>query len=279
MMGPTEYRADFVRMVQRPEPAIDLARTALLVAGESDPNVDVDGALATLESWAATLKSRLDPSWNNLQKLARLRAFMFEELHFRGARDDYFSPSNSLLHEVLKRRLGIPLTLAIVMMEVGWRVGIPFEGVGFPGHFLVRLAGEPSDLLLDPYRRGMSVHEEDCKKILLDATGGKLEFNRDLLASVGKREMILRLLNNLKGAYLRAGEDELALAAVDRLLVLMPNDPEETRDRGLLLFRLQQFGKALDCLNNYLDAVQVSADRAQIEQHVAALRQVLASMN
>src|SRR5438128_9062937 len=138
MTGPNPHRADFVRMVQGPEPAIDLARTAPLVAAESDPSVDVDGELATLESWAAELRSRLDPNWNNLQKLARLRAFVFEELGFRGARDDYFSPSNSLLHEVLKRRLGIPLTLAIVMMEVGWRVGIPFEGVGFPGHFLVR---------------------------------------------------------------------------------------------------------------------------------------------
>src|SRR5437870_3630776 len=145
MMVPNPYRADFVRMVQRPDPAIDLARTALLVAAESDPSVDVDGELATLESWAAELRSRLDPNWNNLQKLARLRAFVFEELGFRGARDDYFSPSNSLLHQVLRRRLGIPLTLGIVMLELGWRIGIPFEGAGFPGHCMVRFSDEPRD--------------------------------------------------------------------------------------------------------------------------------------
>jgi regulator of sirC expression with transglutaminase-like and TPR domain len=279
MIDPNQYRADFVRMVQRPDPAIELARTALLVAAESDPNVDVDGELATLESWAAELKSRLDPDWNNLQKLARLRAYVFEELGFRGAHDDYFSPRNSLLHEVLKRRLGIPLTLAIVMLELGWRVGIPFEGVGFPGHFLVRLAGEPADLLLDPYRRGMSVHEEDCHRMLLDTTGGKLQFNRDLIASVGKREMIIRLLNNLKGAYLRAGEDALALAAVDRLLVLVPDDVDETRDRGLLLFRLHQYGRALDCLQSYLERASAASDRAQIEKHVLSLRQILSGLN
>jgi regulator of sirC expression with transglutaminase-like and TPR domain len=278
-MSQNDYRSDFVQMIQRPEPAIDLARTALLVAAESDPNVDVDGELATLESWAAELKKRLDPEWNNLQKLARLRSFLFEELGFRGDRTDYFSPSNSLLHEVLKRRLGIPLTLSIIFMELGWRVGIPFEGVGFPGHFLVRLTGEPSDLLLDPYRRGMSVHEEDCRKMLLDTTGGKLRFEHRLLASVGKREMIIRLLNNLKGAYLRAGQDALALAAVDRLLVLDPADAEEIRDRGLLLFRLHEYGKALDALNAYLERAPQATDRATMERHIQSLRQILSSMN
>jgi regulator of sirC expression with transglutaminase-like and TPR domain len=180
---------------------------------------------------------------------------------------------------VLKRRLGIPLTLSIIFMELGWRVGIPFEGVGFPGHFLVRLTGEPSDLLLDPYRRGMSVHEEDCRKMLLDTTGGKLRFEQRLLASVGKREMIIRLLNNLKGAYLRAGQDALALAAVDRLLVLDPGDAEETRDRGLLLFRLHEYGKALDALNAYLERAPQAGDRATMERHAQALRQILSSMN
>ena len=165
-MGPEHVREHFVQMIQRPERAIELARTALLVAAESDPNVDIERAVGTLEAWGGELASRLDPSWNNLQKLARLRAFVFEELGFRGDRLDYYSPNNSLLHEVMERRRGVPLTLAIVMMELGWRVGIPFEGVGFPGHFLVRLTGEPKDLLLDPYKRGMSVHEEDCRQML-----------------------------------------------------------------------------------------------------------------
>ena len=279
MTEPGDIRAHFIRMVQQPEPAIDLARTALLVAAESDPNVDVDGELHTLESWAAELRARLEPGWNNLQKLARLRAYVFEELGFRGDRLDYFNPSNSLLHEVLHRRRGIPLTLAIVMMELGWRIGIPFEGVGFPGHFLVRLAGEPRDLLLDPYRRGMSVHEEDCRRILLETTGGKLEFEHSQLASVGKREMIGRLLHNLKGAYLRKDEDEAALAAVERLLVLDPENADEMRDRGLLLFRLHRYGQALDSLNRYLERDPAAHDRETVERHVRALRQLLANLN
>ena len=266
-------------MVSRPDEALELARVALLVAAESDLDMDVDGELQQLEGWADQLKSRLTPELNNLQKLARLRNFVFDELGFRGDRRDYYSPSNSLLHEVMKRRRGIPLTLSIVFMELGWRIGIPFEGVAFPGHFLVRLPGEPSDLLLDPYRRGMMVHEEDCKQMLLESTGGRLSYDPTLTASVGKRDVVARLLHNLKGAYLRAGDDSKALAAVERLLVLAPDDPEEIRDRGLLLFRMQKYGRALDSLSAYLEAAAGAADRETIEGHVKTLRQLLATLN
>jgi regulator of sirC expression with transglutaminase-like and TPR domain len=279
MSGSDSIRADFETLVRRPEPMLDLARAALLVAAESDPNMDVDAHLSLFEQWAEELRSRLQPDWNNLQKLARLRTFVFEDLGFRGDRKDYFSPSNSLLHEVLERRRGIPLTLAIVMMELGWRVGIPFEGVGFPGHFLVRLAGEPGDLLLDPYTRGMSVHEDDCRRMLQETTGGRVEYDARLLASVGKRQMLVRLLHNLKAAYLRAGDDDQALAAVDRILILEPDDLDQVRDRGLLLFRKRQYNRALECLNRYLEGMPAADDRASIEQHARALRQLLSSLN
>jgi regulator of sirC expression with transglutaminase-like and TPR domain len=278
-MVPEDIRADFVQMVNRPDEALELARIALLVAAESDLEVDIDGELRQLEGWAEELRSRLGPDLNNLQKLARLRSFVFDDLGFRGDRRDYYSPSNSLLHQVMKRRRGIPLTLSIVFMELGWRIGIPFEGVAFPGHFLVRLPGEPRDLLLDPYKRGMMVHEEDCRQMLLESTGGRLSYDPALTASVGKRDMVARLLHNLKGAYLRAGDDAQALAAVERLLVLKPDDPEEIRDRGLLLFRMQKYGAALDSLNAYLAAAAGAADHETIESHVRTLRQLLATLN
>jgi regulator of sirC expression with transglutaminase-like and TPR domain len=164
-------------------------------------------------------------------------------------------------------------------MELGWRVGIPFEGVGFPGHFLVRLTGEPRDLVLDPFNHARTMHEEDCRRLLDEVTGGRLEFDGRLLASVTKREMITRLLLNLKGAYLRANQDEGALAAVERLLLIHPEDLDEARDRGLLLYRMQRFGAALDALNAYLAGRPDAPDRDTIAQHVVALRQLLASLN
>jgi regulator of sirC expression with transglutaminase-like and TPR domain len=279
MAAPEEIRADFERVVTKPEPMLDLARAALLVAAESDPNVDVDGQLLTLERWAEELKRRLDPEWNNLQKLARLRAFVYDDLGFRGDHTDYYNPVNSLLHEVMTRRLGVPLTLSIIFMELGWRVGMPFEGVGFPGHFLVRLTGEPRDLLLDPYERGTSIHEEDCRRMLQEVSGGTLEFERRWITSVTKREMIARLLANLKGAYLRAGDDVQARAAVDRLLLLNPEKMDEVRDRGLLLYRLQRFAPALDALRTYLETSPDAPDRDEIERHVVNLRRELSSLN
>lgn len=279
MLDPHSIREHFIRSVERPDPALDLARTALIVAAESDPDVDVDGVMHTLDTWAEQLRRRLDPDWNNLQKLARLRAFVFEELGFQGERRDYYNPSNSLLHEVVRTRRGIPLTLSIVFMELGWRLGIPFEGVGFPGHFMVRLTGEPGDLLLDPFEHGCSVHEEDCRRILKEVSGGAMEFSAELTASVGKRDMIRRLLHNLKGAYLRAGDDANALAAVERLLVLLPGDANETRDAGLLLYRMQRFGEALPRLKAYLQARPDAHDADAVRRHVATLQQQLAEMN
>ncbi|HTM57747.1 MAG TPA: transglutaminase-like domain-containing protein [Candidatus Udaeobacter sp.] len=279
-MGTREAaRAEFERMVQQPEPMLELAHAALLIAAENDPQVDVNAELQCIEGWAAELKSRLDPSWNNLQKLARLRSFLFEELGFAGDGKDYFSPLNSLLHEVIHRRKGIPLTLGIIMMELGWRIGMPFEGVGFPGHFLVRLAGEPGDLLLDPFQHGTSVHEEDCRRMLNEITKGAVEFSPRLIESVDKRQMIVRLLHNLKSSYVRRGEDEGALGAVERLLILEPHDPTQTRDRGLLLYRMQRYSAALESLRTYLDGAGDVPDREDIERTAAAIKLKLSTLN
>ena len=279
MTDPNAIRADFERMVKRPESSIELARAALLVAAESDPGVDIDATLHTLDSWTEELRARLEPGWNNLQKLARLRAFVFDDLKFRGDHRDYYDPRNSLLHEVMERRLGIPLTLSIVFMELGWRIGIPFEGVGFPGHFLVRLTGEPGELLLDPFRRGMMVTREECRQMLAGLSGGRMEFKDSLLDGMSKRDMLARLLLNLKGAYLRANQDEPALAAVDRLLLIHPEDADEVRDRGLLLLRLMRYPESLAALRAYLAARPDAPDRERIEMHVADIRERITRLN
>jgi regulator of sirC expression with transglutaminase-like and TPR domain len=279
MQAPEGIRADFVRLLSRPNADFDLVHAALLVAAESHPDLDVQSELRRIDTWAEELRQHVDPSFNNLQKLARLRNFAFEQLGFRGDANDYYSPSNSLLHEVMSRRRGIPLTLSILFLELGWRIGMPVEGVGFPGHFLVRLSGEEEDVILDPYRRGMIVHEEDQRRMLREFSGGRLEYDHGMVASVTKRDMIVRLLRNLKAAYLREADDANALLAVERLLVLFPDDPEEIRDRGLLRYRLHRYGAALADLGEYLRLRPEAADHAQIEAHAVTLRQIVAAMN
>jgi regulator of sirC expression with transglutaminase-like and TPR domain len=276
MSDPTVIRQRFQEMIQRPEAEIDLARSALLVAAENDPTLDVDAEMARLDAWARELGRRLEPGWNNLQRLARLRTFMYEDLGFKGDVRGYYSPANSMLHSVMTRRLGIPLTLSIVFMEIGWRLGIPFEGVGFPGHFLVRLTGEPGDLLLDPYDHGASVHEEDCRRMIELTTGGTVPYDPSMIRSLGKRAMIARLLFNLKVACLKAGDDLGALSAVERLLLLHPDDPPELRDRGLLFYKLDRYREARISLRGYLRARPDALDREVIERHLAALQMMLA---
>jgi len=276
MPDPALNRRRFLEMMQRPDAEIDLARAALIVAAENDPTLDVDAEMAKLDRWAQELARRIDPKWNSLQRLARLRTFMYEELGFKGDVQGYYSPANSLLHSVMSRRLGIPLTLSIVFMEIGWRIGVPFEGVGFPGHF-VRLTGEPGDLLLDPYDHGASVHEEDCKRMIELTTGGTVPYDPSMIRSLGKRAMIARLLFNLKVACLKAGDDNGALAAVERLLLLHTDDPPELRDRGLLLYRMDRYREARSTLKAYLRARPDALDREVIERHLAALEMMLAS--
>lgn len=269
-------RQQFLEMMQRPEADIELARSALLIAAENDPTLDVDAAMLQLDDWARALQARIDPSWNSLQRLARLRTFMYEELGFKGDVQGYYSPVNSLLHSVMQRRLGIPLTLSIVFMEIGWRIGVPFEGVGFPGHFLVRLAGEPGDLLLDPYDHAASVHEDDCRRMIQLTTGGTVPFDPNMVRSLSKKDMIARLLFNLKVACLKANDDQGALSAVERLLLLHPNDAPELRDRGLLLYRLDRYRDARSMLEAYLRARPDALDREVIERHVAAIEIMVA---
>lgn len=279
MQASERIRADFIRMMGRPEADFDLVHAALLVAAESNPQLDVQGELRRIDAWADELRQRVEPSFNNLQKLARLRNFAFEHLGLRGDARNYHSPSNSLLHEVMSRRRGIPLTLGILFLELGWRIGMPIEGVGFPGHFLVRLTGEEEDLIIDPYRRGMMVHEEDRRRMLDELSGGRLAYDDALLAPASKHDMIARLLRNLKAAYLREQDDANALLAVERLLVLFPGDPEETRDRGLLRYRMHQYGLALDDLGEYLRRREDAPDHEAIEGHIATLRRIVAAMN
>ncbi|MFI5370645.1 MAG: SirB1 family protein [Candidatus Eisenbacteria bacterium] len=279
MSGREHIRADFERMVKRPEESFDLVHAALLVAAEADPSLDVDTELATLTAWGDELASRMEPDWNNLQKLARLRRFVYEDLGFHGDQKDYFSPENSLLHSVMRRRIGIPLTLSIIFLTLGWRIGMPLEGVGFPGHFLVRLTGEERELLLDTFHKGMSVDHADCAQMLEQITQGQIPFDESMLAPMTKHDMIARLLMNLKGAYLRVKQDEQALLAVERLLLLHPEDAEQVRDRGLLLYRLRRYQQALEELKAYLAARPDANDRETVEHHLVSLREILASMN
>lgn len=224
---------------------IELDRACLWIAAEEYPDLDVDRYLAELDRLAGRLRERL-PEDAGPEELARtLKHVLADEEGFEGNRDEYDDPRNSYLNEVLDRRTGIPITLSVVYMEVARRASFELSGIGFPGHFLVGHRPEAGGPVLDPFHGGRALGETEQRELLTTLFGGALAFGPELLRSVGPDQILFRLLNNLKSLYLRSSELERALAAVDRMLLAVPEAHPERRDRGVLLARL---GRPLEAL-------------------------------
>jgi regulator of sirC expression with transglutaminase-like and TPR domain len=175
---------------------------------------------------------------------------MFVERGFVGNSDNYYDPRNSYLNEVLERRTGIPITLSLVYSEVAQRLGLPVYGVSFPGHFLVKYIGKP-EIIIDPFF-GTIITPQECAQRLHGIYGSKARFDRRLLHPAGAREILVRLLSNLKQIYVDTSDFERALACVDRILLLQPDEPRELRDRGILYQRLECYAAALRDFERYL---------------------------
>jgi regulator of sirC expression with transglutaminase-like and TPR domain len=268
-------------IAQAPESEIELARAALALAAEHYPGLDVAAYLRRIEAMAQELRRRLAAGASRAETLAAVNRYLFGELRFAGNRDDYYDPRNSFLNEVLDRRLGIPITLSVLYLEVGWRLGLPLHGVSFPGHFLVKCALEDGVLVLDPYERGAPVGLETLRQRLQVLQGappapGVLE---RLLAAAPKREILARMLRNLKAIYLQRSEFGRALWALDRAIALCPEAAEEYRDRGLLYARLECFRAALPDLERYLVLRPGARDADAIARTIGELQRFAARLN
>jgi regulator of sirC expression with transglutaminase-like and TPR domain len=258
--------------LRRPREEMNLARAALLIAQEEYPQLPLDRYLVRLDLFAEETRERLGGETAPLLVLQEMMNTLYRRHDFRGNRDAYYDPRNSFLNDVLDRGLGIPLTLGIVLLEVGWRLDLPLEGVNFPGHFLVRFRGDAMDLLLDPYEGGALRFEDQAQELLDRIYGGMIRVHDSFLKAACRREMLVRLLTNLKSLYLNGQEHARALAAVERILLIQPSSPAEIRDRGVILARLGRREEALEELENYLHAVPGAADTEKILGIVEGLR-------
>jgi regulator of sirC expression with transglutaminase-like and TPR domain len=196
---------------------------------------------------------------------------LFEEEGFRGNAEAYYDPRNSFLNDVLDRRLGIPITLGIVALEVGWRLGIPLSGINFPGHFLIRYEGQVARLLVDPFDGGRVRWEDEAQDLLDRVYGGMVRMRKEFLRSATRTEILARVLTNLKGIYLNARDDARALAAVERILLLRPGAVVELRDRGLLLARIGRTHEAVADLERYLDFSPAAPDAERVRSLIQDL--------
>ena len=279
MSRQAEGRARFAALIRRPEEEIDLAEAALLIAGEEYPDLDVAAYLSLLAHMGADARRRVGGSPSAASALEALNHYLFDELGFAGNAENYYDPRNSYLNDVLDRRTGIPISLSTVYMTVARHSGLPIRGVGFPGHFLVKFAGEGEEIVLDPFNRGAILTEADCQRLLDQATAGRARFSRELLGATGTKAILARMLGNLKGIYAATRQYAKALACVERILLLTPDAAPEIRDRGLLLAQMQRTEEAVLALTRYLKQSPAPEDSAQVKEQLRTLRMRQALLN
>ena len=275
-MGSSEQLTELVRMTQQRDEEIDLGRATLLLAQQRSPDLDVERYLAKLDEIAAAVRRSLGEDADPRRLVEEMNRQLYEVEGFRGNERDYYDPRNSYLNEVLDRKVGIPITLSILYMEVGRRIALPIVGVGLPGHFLVKVFGVDGDLLIDPYSGGAQLTEDDCQERLDRVYGGLLRLDKRMLQPVTKKQILVRILNNLKTIYLNQGEFEAALDVVQDILALEPSSMADLRDRGLLFYRGNRFAEALSDLRKYLMLATTAEDREQIKQTVHGIESILA---
>jgi regulator of sirC expression with transglutaminase-like and TPR domain len=274
---------------------INLAPAALVIARIEYPRLDPEPYLHRLDGLGDAAARAVDSTialsgdTSTLARVNALNAFLFEEIQFSGS-DDYEDPRNSCLNEVLDRRTGIPITMAVVYMEVARRAGIPIDGVNFPGHFLVRCpeinTAAGNDLIIDPFHGGALLSEHKCRVLLQKHVGSKVAFNKALVAPATRTEIVVRMLLNLKLLYVHMRSFPQARDVTEMLLALTPSALSELRDRGLLAYHLNDVTGALRDLQTYLKLSNprdmdkdAREEHEQIWEHVKTLRRRVASLN
>jgi regulator of sirC expression with transglutaminase-like and TPR domain len=279
---PAETMSERLRqIVSGPDEDISLAEAALLIAGHGYPDLNVAAYLSRIEELAYMLRLRIDEGDSIPERISELNQFLFGDLRFAPNSEDYYDPRNSFLNEVLERRTGIPITLCVVYMELGRKIGLPLQGLSFPGHFLVKCAVPEGDVVLDPYSGGISLSLADLQKRLREVRGGEVSraIVAELLVSASNKEIIVRLLRNLKAIYLREHNLDRALPIVDWIIATMPEQTPELRDRGMIHQELECSRAALADFEEYLKRSPSCEDADDIRRRIIELRREAARLN
>jgi len=267
----TDTYLEFRQCVDRPEESIDLGRAALTIALPEYPELDCLEYLRRIESLALEVSEGCGSNADAFRSIAALNLVLFSRHGFHGNRDAYYEADNSFLHRVIERKTGIPITLSVLYIEVAQRVGLSVSGVGFPGHFLVKTTIDDNEVVIDPFNGGEIKSPKDLDQMLRDMYGGKVGLREEFLAPVRKKQILRRMLANLKGIYAKANEWVKTLAVLDRMLILDPGSADDTRDRGVIYARLDCFNQAKEDFERYLRLAPGAKDAAVIREQIADL--------
>jgi regulator of sirC expression with transglutaminase-like and TPR domain len=268
----------FRDLVRGPDASLDLACAALAIARIEHPDLDERHELARLEALAARVGTarRGDAG----EALERLKRVLFHEEGFRGNADEYYDPRNSFLNDVLDRKLGIPITLSVLTMEVGRRIGIDIAGVGLPGHFIVSATvGGGRSVLLDPFHGGAELTPASAAEVAAKAVGRPVRIEESHWAPCSRRQIVVRMLRNLKTTYARRSEWDRALGVIDRLLLIDTDAPTHLRDRGTVLVRAGKLWEGAAEWETYLNRHPNVPDAESFRQELRRVRQELGSRN
>ena len=270
------------RIASAPPQEVSLAEGALLIAAGEYEGLDVDHYLKRIDEMGGTLRRRLRSDISTTEALLALNRYVFEELGFSGNADDYYDPRNSYLNEVIDRKLGIPITLAVLYIEIGRRIGLPLQGVSFPSHFLVKCVLREGAIILDPYARGSSLGLEDLQQ-RLQAIAKDAELDQSVLKTMltpaEPRDVFARMLRNLRAIYLNKGDRLKALGASSRIITLHPGAAEEYRERAQLYLELECFRAALTDFRSYLRLRPDASDSDAVTRRIAEIEPVAARLN
>ncbi|MEW6497805.1 MAG: SirB1 family protein [Cyanobacteriota bacterium] len=258
-----DFMDNFYREISQPDKQIDLAKAALYIGQEEYPDLDIDEYLNALDSMAAEVEERLPAERYPLRIIQSLNQYFYDDLGFTGNTKDYYDPGNSFLHEVIDRRTGIPITLSLVYLEIARRLDFPMVGINMPGHFLIRPEFEDAEIFVDAFNRGEILFKQDCEVRLAQIYGHPMQLQPSFLAPVSSRQFLARMLRNLKFIYLNRKDFSRALSAVERILLLFPDEPMELRDRGLIYYQQGNTLKASRDLEIYL-AILPNAEDAHV---------------
>lgn len=269
---------EFAELIGRADGRIDLARAALAIARWEYPELDVSAYLDRLDGLARGVdgaRRSADP----LGRLHRLREHLFVEQGFAGNREDYYDPRNSFLSDVLDRRLGIPITLSLVLMEAGKRVGLAIEGIGLPGHFITGARLGDSQIFLDPFNGGALLTPEACEELVGRVLGQPVTLTPEHFKAVTQKQFLARMLANLKAIYWKRQAWDRVIGVIDRLLVLDPKAATEWRDRGLAWSNMGEVQRCLLDWERYLTEFPDAADHEAVKGHLRKARLKLAQLN
>ncbi len=256
---------------------LDLA--ALELAELEYPQLDHEPSLQTLDRIASAVADHMDLNADGAEFVAAANQVLFQGWRFRGNETDFHDPRNSFLNDVLTRRAGIPITLSVVYMEVARRLARPVSGVGLPGHFLVRYDDAGYSVFLDPFHAGRTLSAADCHELARSLAGADTTADPAALAPVSTRYILVRMLNNLKGIYVRQKSWDKALPVLNLLLHAMPDNAGDRRTRGVVHVHLRRFRDARADLTRYLDLLPGAEDREAVSAELKKIHRLLASLN